>query len=528
MKSDGTVVGWGYNDDGETNVPAGLNNVTAVAAGGYHSLALRGDGTVVAWGNNFFGQANVPAGLNNVIAVTAGLSHSLALKSDGTVVAWGDNSYGQTNVSTGLNNVLAIAPGSDANHVLALQRQVISPATFVNGTLADTSLSLNVALLNANQTFIGQNTFNNATVSGSFTGNGSGLFSLNANNISSGSLADGRLSTNVALLNANQVFTGSNEFRTNVGFGTPTPAGLLEIQGGADWNGSADPHAIALSYRTGGYRHWIRSRHNVGATSGNAIDFFVNTHINSGGSTAPGIGNVLNLTLDNGNVGIGNATPTNRLHVTGGATFQGPAGPGSQFVCPAPGSGSWSFTSDRNTKDRVQAVNTRAVLEKVAEIPINEWSYIGYQQRHIGPMAQDFHEQFPLSSDDKSLNEADLHGVALAAIQGLNHKLADELQQKETEIRELKEQNGSLEKRLEALEQSSQHAERRGGMRTIATLPAFRRRFLAIALTIAALHLWLRQNPRPRRLRWPCTVSAKLSGQAQPMKTERLPPEDPC
>jgi len=148
------------------------------------------------------------------------------------------------------------------------------------------------------------------------------------------------------------------------------------------------------------------------------------------------------LNQSGGNVGIGIAGPTNRLHVLGGATFSSGAAGGNQNVVWTPGSGSWSFTSDRNTKDRVEPVDAQSILKKVAHIPTNEWSYIGYDQRHIGPMAQDFHNQFPLNENDKALNDADLHGVALAAIQGLNQKL----EQKDTEITELKA-------RLEKLEQ---------------------------------------------------------------------------
>ena len=40
-------------------------------------------------------------------------------------------------------------------------------------------------------------------------------------------------------------------------------------------------------------------------------------------------------------------------------------------------------------------------------------------------MAQDFHALFPLSDSDVTLNSADLDGVALAAIQGLNQKLEE-------------------------------------------------------------------------------------------------------
>jgi alpha-tubulin suppressor-like RCC1 family protein len=60
-----------------------------IEAGEYHSLALKSDGTVAAWGLNNNGQCNVPEGLNSVVAVAAGNAHSLALKSDGTVAAWG-------------------------------------------------------------------------------------------------------------------------------------------------------------------------------------------------------------------------------------------------------------------------------------------------------------------------------------------------------------------------------------------------------------------------------------------------------
>jgi alpha-tubulin suppressor-like RCC1 family protein len=85
-------VAWGYNYDGQTNVPAGLNNVVAIAAGGNedcgHSLALKNDGTVVAWGNNDFGQTNVPADLSNIIAISAGGYYNLALCSDGSIVSW--------------------------------------------------------------------------------------------------------------------------------------------------------------------------------------------------------------------------------------------------------------------------------------------------------------------------------------------------------------------------------------------------------------------------------------------------------
>jgi alpha-tubulin suppressor-like RCC1 family protein len=119
LRSDGTVVAWGKDDYGQTNVPAGLTAVTAIAATCTHSLALRSDGTVVAWGQNDAGQTNVPAGLSGVTAIAGGDHFSLALKSDHTVAAWGDDTYGETNVPAGLSGVIAISAGG--YHGIALK-----------------------------------------------------------------------------------------------------------------------------------------------------------------------------------------------------------------------------------------------------------------------------------------------------------------------------------------------------------------------------------------------------------------------
>jgi hypothetical protein len=112
---------WGLNSYFQTNLPASATNVIAIAAGYYHSLALRADGAVVAWGagtNNtggtpHFGQSIVPASATNVVAIGAGYYHSFAIKADGSVIAWGAGTsssgffpnYGQAIVPTGLNTL---------------------------------------------------------------------------------------------------------------------------------------------------------------------------------------------------------------------------------------------------------------------------------------------------------------------------------------------------------------------------------------------------------------------------------------
>ena len=115
LKANGTVVVWGDNYNGITNVPVTATNVVAIADGGDHCLALKSDGTMIGWGLNTYGQATSPSGLSNVVAVAAGNLYSMALRNDGTVVAWGYNANGQTNVPSGLSNVIAISVNTVGN-----------------------------------------------------------------------------------------------------------------------------------------------------------------------------------------------------------------------------------------------------------------------------------------------------------------------------------------------------------------------------------------------------------------------------
>lgn len=119
------VAAWGSNLYGQTSVPEGMSEVVALAAGHFHSLALKRDGTVYSWGNNNYGQVITPPGLTNVVAIAAGARHSMALKSEGTVVVWGWNGFGQLNVPAGLNNVVAISAGGDFNLALRADGSVV-------------------------------------------------------------------------------------------------------------------------------------------------------------------------------------------------------------------------------------------------------------------------------------------------------------------------------------------------------------------------------------------------------------------
>src|SRR3989337_2999238 len=122
IKSDGTLWAWGYNYSGQlgdgttsnktTPVQIGTGtNWSQIAAGGYHTLAIKSDGTLWAWGGNSFGQLGdgtssdykttpVQIGTGtNWSQIAAGGYHTLAIKSDGTLWAWG-NYYGQLGDAT--------------------------------------------------------------------------------------------------------------------------------------------------------------------------------------------------------------------------------------------------------------------------------------------------------------------------------------------------------------------------------------------------------------------------------------------
>ncbi|MFI7125809.1 RCC1 domain-containing protein [Nonomuraea sp. NPDC050153] len=124
LRNFSTVLVWGSNSRGQLGDGTDISKASPteltglggesgppfdIAAGFYHSLAVRGDGTLLAWGANNFGQLGngttavtpsfspvpVIGSYGPVKALAAGCTQSYLVDGSGRVWAWGDNSQAQ-------------------------------------------------------------------------------------------------------------------------------------------------------------------------------------------------------------------------------------------------------------------------------------------------------------------------------------------------------------------------------------------------------------------------------------------------
>ena len=114
LRADGSIWGWGYNNEGQAgigtkarqNTPARIGNDTdwvSVSAGEMHVMGVKRNGTLWAWGKNTAQQfgigvrpdfSAVPLQIGKDFTwkkVSVGFSYTLAIKKDGTLWAWGSN-----------------------------------------------------------------------------------------------------------------------------------------------------------------------------------------------------------------------------------------------------------------------------------------------------------------------------------------------------------------------------------------------------------------------------------------------------
>jgi hypothetical protein len=127
-------------------------------------------------------------------------------------------------------------------------------------------------------------------------------------------------------------------------------------------------------------------------------------------------------------------------------------------------------TSDRNQKENEQPVDGEEVLNKLHELSLTSWNFIGQdpkQSRHYGPMAQDFFAAFGNDGagtigTPTSFSTTDLDGILMIAAQALEKRTVEweKLAMKQSkEMGALRAENADLKARLDALERRLARAE---------------------------------------------------------------------
>lgn len=135
-----------------------LTNITAIAAGDYHSLALRADGVLMTWGRNSNGQLGDGTTTNRLspievagLTVTAaggGTSHTVAVTTSGEAWSWGFNGNGQLGDGTttqrnvpvqmaGVADAVAVSAGGAFSIILKSDGSVMATGANSTGQLGD-------------------------------------------------------------------------------------------------------------------------------------------------------------------------------------------------------------------------------------------------------------------------------------------------------------------------------------------------------------------------------------------------------
>lgn len=117
------------------------------------------------------------------------------------------------------------------------------------------------------------------------------------------------------------------------------------------------------------------------------------------------------------------------------------------------GGGGWTSISDKNAKESFETVDGEDVLASIRRMPVTSWIYKGGDTtiRYMGPMAQDFHQEFGLGgSDSLGINSINIDGVNMAAVKALIER-TDELQESQDELAKTEEKIAKQDEEIEEL-----------------------------------------------------------------------------
>lgn len=289
-----------------------LNDTSAPANGNY-------DLRLILYNADVGGSQVGPILTNSAVSVTGGLFN---LRLD----------FG-AGIFTGTNHFLEIAVRTNGNgpFVTLSPRQPLSPAPYaimannasnLLGTLAVAQLSGTLPSPNLSGAYSNALTFNNPN--NAFSGSGTNLTGLNASQLAFGTVADARLSANVALRNSANTFVGNQSVTSgNVGINA-VPISRLHVNGPVLLQGGFTPTAsttsnmlnLAVGVSSNGFANGIAFYESAGVqamslgydgsvpgTANNALRIYDTT------------GAPIFSFLHGGSMGIGTTAPASGLHV---------------------------------------------------------------------------------------------------------------------------------------------------------------------------------------------------------------------
>ncbi len=280
-----------------------------------------------------------------------------------------------------------------------------------------------------------------ATGTNTATGNGA----LQANTTGVNNTATGYQALQNNTIGSNSTGVGYQALQNNTAGFSNAASGVQALQNNTTSIFNTASGVSALFSNTIGDRNTASG---VSALSSNTTGF---------SNTASGVDALFSNTIGNDNTAIGRSADVSRGDLTNATAIgafavvnaSNKVRIGDTGVNRIEGQVSFTSVSDRNQKENFKPVDGEEVLEKIREIPVQSWNYIGHDPkefRHYGPVAQDFfaalgHDDIGTVGTSTTINSGDIQGILMIAVQALEKLAAEE-----------REEIERLKARLEELE----------------------------------------------------------------------------
>jgi hypothetical protein len=453
----GDVIGAGSQNN-ITNLGSASSSAdySFIGAGFSNTIAVDTDGSVPTEADSFIGAGNGNSISDVDTGIIAGQKNTIDILSVESIIGAGANNYvgGSGNfVGTGTANRMT----GDNGFIGAGLNNQGGTGGDDSSDLGDYSEFVGAGSSNAAIVFgfVGSGTNNVAKTFGGFVGGG-GMSSFFAGANSTNCVCDLEISDSPGTTGGVDGFVGAGDANT-----VADSAGFIGAGFGNRLSGLTTSNLIGGGYSAigGGYQNTIRPLVKSGAQDSVIAGGIDNTVTGSAAAIGGGYDNVASGEYSvspggfaNSAIGMGSFAAGARAQAQTNGAFVWSDGSVSFLTSSAPdqflarasggfllasnaaasvgvklaaGAGAWSSLSDRYLKRDIVALDDAAILDRVAKLSVNEWSYRSERGvRHVGPMAQDFYAAFGVGADDRHIASIDEDGVTLAAIKALHARNA--------------------------------------------------------------------------------------------------------